>query len=63
MVTYIVPPVALFLGVVFQNEAVDSRLLIGAALIFAGIGIVNMRRFRRAKPESEFVPQQVAEEV
>jgi len=52
MVTYIVPPVGLILGVLLLNEQADIRLLIGAGLIFAGIGIVNLRIFQRAqKPE------------
>lgn len=51
MVTYVVPPVGLLLGVVFLNEVLDARLLIGAAMIFMGIGIVNLR-FRRSKRAS-----------
>jgi drug/metabolite transporter (DMT)-like permease len=43
MVTYIVPAVGLTLGAVFLKEVVDIRLLIGAALIIGGIGIVNLR--------------------
>ncbi|MBL8162675.1 MAG: EamA family transporter [Anaerolineae bacterium] len=42
MVTYIVPLVGLTLGAIVLNEAVDIRLLIGAALIIGGIGIVNL---------------------
>ncbi|NDJ60489.1 MAG: EamA family transporter [Chloroflexi bacterium] len=47
MVTYVVPPVGLILGVVFLNEVLDARLLIGAAMIFAGIGFVNLPIFGR----------------
>jgi drug/metabolite transporter (DMT)-like permease len=43
MVTYVVPAVGLALGAVFLKEVVDFRLLLGAALIFTGIGIVNLR--------------------
>lgn len=46
MVTYVVPPVGLLLGVIFLNEILDVRLVIGAALIFVGIAVVNWR-FRR----------------
>lgn len=49
MVTYVVPAVGLALGVLLLNEKMDVRLIIGAALIFAGIGIVNLKIFRRAK--------------
>lgn len=47
MVTYIVPPVGLFLGVVLLNEPLDAPILIGAGMIFAGIAIVNLRFFQR----------------
>ncbi|MEO8612910.1 MAG: DMT family transporter [Chloroflexota bacterium] len=43
MVTYIVPAVGLALGAIFLKEVVDFRLLLGAALILTGIGIVNLR--------------------
>lgn len=43
MVTYIVPVVGLILGAIILNEVVDERLVLGAALIFAGIGVVNLR--------------------
>jgi drug/metabolite transporter (DMT)-like permease len=59
MVTYIVPLVGLTLGAIVLNEAVDIRLLIGAALIIGGIGIVNLRileRLRRTPaPEASHV--------
>ena len=47
MVTYVIPVVGLFLGAVFLNEVIDIRLMIGAVLIFMGIGIVNIRLSRR----------------
>ncbi len=47
MVTYITPGVGLTLGAIVLHEVVDWRLLAGAALIFAGIAIVNLRMFRR----------------
>lgn len=43
MVTYIVPAVGVTLGAIFLNEIVDFRLLLGAALIIGGIGVVNLR--------------------
>ena len=45
MITYIVPPIGLLLGVIFLNERVDLPLILGASLIFMGIAIVNLRRF------------------
>lgn len=53
MVTYIVPVVGLLLGVLFLSEPLDAFILLGAALIFTGIGIVNLRLWggqRQAKP-------------
>jgi drug/metabolite transporter (DMT)-like permease len=58
MVTYVVPAVGLLLGAIFLDEVIDARLLLGAALILAGIGIVNLRfpnLFRRNAPLSEAV--------
>lgn len=47
MVTYVVPVVGLILGVVFLNEQLDIYILGGAALIFTGIGVVNLKMFRK----------------
>lgn len=47
MVTYITPGVGLALGAIVLHEAIDWRLIAGALLIFAGIGIVNLRMFSR----------------
>ncbi len=49
MVTYVVPVVGLILGVVFLSELLDVTLILGALLIFAGIGIVNLRWKRKQK--------------
>lgn len=43
MVTYIVPPVGLALGALFLQEEVGVFLLLGTALIFSGIAIVNVK--------------------
>jgi drug/metabolite transporter (DMT)-like permease len=43
MVTYVVPPVGLILGWLILSETVEPYMLIGALLIFAGIGIINVR--------------------
>ena len=44
MVTYVVPLVGVVLGAVFLQEEIGLPLLVGAALIMAGIGITNIRR-------------------
>ncbi len=49
MVTYVLPPVGLFLGVVFLNEVLDLQIILGSLLIFSGIGIANLPKFRRQK--------------
>jgi drug/metabolite transporter (DMT)-like permease len=56
LVAYLMPVVGLVLGAVVLHEAIDARLLLGTALVIAGIAIVNVRfgtmRLRRA-PASE----------
>jgi len=42
-VTYIVPVIGLFLGWLILDEQIDGLLFFGAALIFMGIGVVNIR--------------------
>jgi drug/metabolite transporter (DMT)-like permease len=41
-VTYVVPVVGLILGWLVLNEHIDALILVGAALIFAGIAITNI---------------------
>jgi drug/metabolite transporter (DMT)-like permease len=43
MVTYVFPIVGVVLGVAFLSEILDARLVIGTALVLAGIGIVSLR--------------------
>lgn len=43
MVTYVFPVVGVALGVIFLNEALDTRLIIGTTLVLAGIGVVSLR--------------------
>ena len=49
LVTYLVPIVAVTLGVVFLDEPFSGRLLVGGALTIAGIALVQ-DRFRRVRP-------------
>lgn len=46
LVTYVVPVVGLFLGVVFLDETLDLRLAMGSVLIIAGIVVVNWEPVR-----------------
>lgn len=43
VVTYVVPVIAIFLGWLILNETIDSRFILGAALIFAGLAAINVR--------------------
>jgi drug/metabolite transporter (DMT)-like permease len=58
MVTYTFPPVGITLGALFLDEAVDFRLLIGAALILLGVFAVNYKgRIARAATMATIPPQ------
>jgi drug/metabolite transporter (DMT)-like permease len=48
LVAYLIPVYGLVLGAVVLREQVDVRLIIGTALVIAGIGLVNLRR--RSRP-------------
>jgi drug/metabolite transporter (DMT)-like permease len=65
MVTYVVPPVGLFLGWLFLNERLDLLLLLGAGLIFTGIAVVNIRlqNLRRKPVPAAPVEKPVGAEV
>jgi drug/metabolite transporter (DMT)-like permease len=43
MVTYVVPVVGLLLGWLVLDEVITGAMLLGAAFIFAGIGLINLR--------------------
>jgi len=47
LVTYLLPIVGIVLGVTFLAEPLDTRILLGAALITGGVGLVNSRRGSR----------------
>jgi drug/metabolite transporter (DMT)-like permease len=44
LVAYLLPIWGIALGALVLAEPIDARLLIGTALVIAGIGLVNMRR-------------------
>lgn len=48
-VTYVVPVVGVLLGWLVLDESMDFRLLLGAGLIFTGLAVINLRRWRRAR--------------
>jgi drug/metabolite transporter (DMT)-like permease len=56
LVTYLVPPVALFYGAVFLGEGIGVAALAGLALIFGGVALGTRRpRARRAAAGSSRV--------
>lgn len=46
LVTYMFPVIGVALGVIFLDESLDARLVIGALMVVAGIGVVNRRPVR-----------------
>ena len=60
LVTYLLPPVALFYGVVFLNETITLNAALGLVLILAGValgsGAAFLRRRRGREPEAEAAP-------
>jgi drug/metabolite transporter (DMT)-like permease len=61
MVTYITPGVGLALGALVLQEEVDWRLLVGAALIFVGIAIVNVKLSSRvSRPAAVAMSEEAA---
>jgi len=47
LVAYVIPAVGIVLGFLVLDEPIDARILLGTALIVAGIGFVNSRFGRR----------------
>ena len=47
LVAYLLPVVGIVLGYLVLDEAVDARIIVGTALVIAGIGLVNSRFGRR----------------
>jgi drug/metabolite transporter (DMT)-like permease len=44
MVAYLLPVWGILLGALVLGEQIPDRLLVGAALVIAGIALVNLRR-------------------
>ena len=47
MVTYLTPPIGVFLGIMVGSEQFDPRLIIGAALIVGGVALANLSRINQ----------------
>ena len=47
LVAYLIPVVGITLGYLVLQEPVDARIIVGTALVIAGIGLVNSRFGRR----------------
>jgi drug/metabolite transporter (DMT)-like permease len=47
LVAYLLPIVGIVLGFIVLHEPIDARILVGTALVIAGVGLVNSRRGRR----------------
>jgi drug/metabolite transporter (DMT)-like permease len=47
LITYVMPIVGIVLGLLVLNETIDIRTIIGAAIILAGVGLVNSHRASR----------------
>ena len=47
LVAYLLPIVGIVLGYLVLQEPIDGRLIVGAALVIAGVGLVNSRFGRR----------------
>ena len=58
LIAYVIPAVALFLGVSLGGETVGASTLAGAALILGGVACVLLGRRRPMRPESVRAPAQ-----
>jgi drug/metabolite transporter (DMT)-like permease len=47
LIAYVIPPVGIILGFLVLDEPIDARILLGTALVVAGVGLVNSRFGRR----------------
>jgi drug/metabolite transporter (DMT)-like permease len=47
LVAYLLPVVGIVLGYLVLQEPIDGRLILGTALVIAGVGLVNSRFGRR----------------
>ena len=47
LVAYLIPVVGIVLGYLVLSEPVDARIIVGTALVIAGVGLVNSRFGRR----------------
>lgn len=57
LVAYLLPIVGIALGYFFLQEPIDARLIVGTALVIAGVGLVNGRWGRRRVFGREAAPE------
>ncbi len=55
MVTYLMPIYGVILGAVFLNEKITSWMILGAALIFGGISVINRKKKSNQQKFSEHI--------
>jgi drug/metabolite transporter (DMT)-like permease len=46
LVTFLIPVSAIFLGVLFLNERLESQHIVGMAVIWLGLAIIDGRIFK-----------------
>ncbi len=47
LVTFLIPPIATLLGILFLNEVLEARHIAGMVLIFAGLAVIDGRLVKR----------------
>jgi len=57
LLTYITPIVAVLLGVIFAGEHITATSILGAAIVFIGIGLVHLRPRAEASVRPAPLPQ------
>ena len=63
LVTYLMPPVGLLLGAIFESEIIDWKLLVGSALIVGGVALANLWRGHLGAPAAEPISPVVEQPV
>ena len=53
LVTYVFPVVGMFLGLIFLNEPLTWNMIVGAALVVGGIGVVNRKPQAKVEVKTE----------
>ncbi len=56
MVTYLMPPIGLGLGALFEHEPIDWRLIVGAILVMGGVALANLWKGGLRRPAASAQP-------